>query len=95
MRWNAETSADKLTLVARALGVQGEGTSLELAQRAAEAVGELLKRIGHPQRLSEVGVEKKHFAACAELAMKDGATMTNPRAPRSASEIVAVYEQAL
>ena len=95
MRWNAETSADKLALVARALGVPGEGTNLELAQRAAQAVGDLLKRIGHPQRLSEVGVEKGHFAACAELAMKDGATMTNPRAPRGPAEIVAVYEQAL
>jgi len=95
MRWNAEVAAPKLALVARALGVEGSGNAPELAKRGADAVSELLRRIGHPLRFSEVGVQKGHLAACAELAMKDNATMINPRAPRFPREIITVFEQAL
>jgi aldehyde dehydrogenase (NAD+) len=94
MRWNAEVAAQKLALVARALGVEGSGNAVDLTRRAADVVSDLLKHIGHPLRLSEVGVRKADLAACADLAMKDSATMVNPRAPRFSREIVAVYEQA-
>ena len=67
---------------------------MDLTRRAADVVSDLLRRIGHPLRLSEVGVQKVDLAACADLAMKDSATMVNPRAPRFSREIVAVYEQA-
>jgi hypothetical protein len=33
--------------------------------------------------------------ACSELAVTDGATMTNPRAPSSAAEVVALYQDAM
>jgi acyl-CoA reductase-like NAD-dependent aldehyde dehydrogenase/alcohol dehydrogenase class IV len=95
MRWNAQVASAKLALVARALGVEEAGSDVELARLAANAVAALLTRIGHPTRLSEVSVKEQDFQACAELAMTDGATSTNPRAPRSAEEIVTVYRDAL
>jgi alcohol dehydrogenase class IV len=95
MRFNADVAAAKLALVARALGVQAAGTDKELALAAAQAVSALLERIKHPLRLSEVGVPEGDLEACAGLALKDGATSTNPRAVRSAPEIVAVYREAL
>ena len=46
-------------------------------------------------KLSEVGIKTADLQACAELALTDGATATNPRAVRNPAEIVAVYQQAL
>jgi aldehyde dehydrogenase (NAD+) len=86
MRFNLEAASDKLALVARALGAEGD---------AAQAVDKLLARIGHPTRLSEVGVKAAELKACAELALTDPATMTNPRAVISAEQVIAVYQQAL
>jgi alcohol dehydrogenase class IV len=95
MRYNADAAAPKLALVARALGVTAPGSDRELALLAAQAVADLLKRIKHPLKLSEVGVPESDFGACAALAAQDGATMTNPRPPRGAGEIVAVYREAM
>jgi alcohol dehydrogenase class IV len=95
MAWNAQAATAKLVLVARAAGVESPGSDVEIALAGAAAISALLAKIGHPTKLSEVGVKENDLAACAELALTDGATMTNPRAPRSADEIVAVYKQAL
>jgi aldehyde dehydrogenase (NAD+) len=95
MRWNVQAAGAKLVLIARALGVEAAGGEAEIALAGAAAVSALLTRIGHPQKLSEVGVKEQDLQHCAELALTDGATSTNPRAPRSAAEIVAVYRQAL
>jgi alcohol dehydrogenase class IV len=95
MSWNTAQAAAKLALVARAAGVEASGGDAELAAAGAAAISALLVRIGHPQKLSEVGVKQDDLAACAELALTDGATSTNPRPPRSAQDIVAVYQQAL
>jgi alcohol dehydrogenase class IV len=94
MRFNVEAAGSKLAQVARALGCNGNDEAT-LAPAAADAVAALLTRIGHPVKLSEVGIKAADFPACAELALTDGATATNPRAVRSAAEIVAVYQQAL
>jgi aldehyde dehydrogenase (NAD+) len=95
MRFNADAASAKLALVAQALGVQATGSDRELALAAAQEVASLLARIEHPLRLSQVAVPDNDFEACAALALNDGATSTNPRAVRSAAEIVAVYREAL
>jgi alcohol dehydrogenase class IV len=95
MRFNAEAAAGKLALVARALGVGAGGSDAEVALAGAQAVSELLARLGHPVRLSELKLKAADFPACAELALTDGATSTNPRGVRSTAEIVAVYTAAL
>jgi alcohol dehydrogenase class IV len=95
MRFNVEAAGPKLAQVARALGCNGTGDEVALASAGADAVAKLLVAIGHPQKLSEVGVKAADLQACAELALGDGATATNPRPVRSAEEAVAVYRQAL
>jgi lactaldehyde reductase len=87
MRFNLEAAGDKLALIARTLDAEGND--------AAQAVDRLLARIGHPTRLSEVGVKAADLKACAELALTDPATITNPRAVTSAEQVIAVYQQAL
>jgi alcohol dehydrogenase class IV len=94
MRFNAGAAAAKLALCARALGVTGELDDAQLAAAGADAVASLLQRIGHPTKLSEVGVKPTDWEACAALALIDGATSTNPRAPRSAEEIFGLYRTA-
>jgi aldehyde dehydrogenase (NAD+) len=94
MRFNAQVAAPKLALVARALGVAAELDPAQLSAAAASAVANLLTKIQHPSRLSEVGVKPSDLEACAALALTDGATSTNPRAVRSTDEIVAVYREA-
>ncbi len=95
MRFNAPLAAAKLSLVAGALGCRDAGNEAELAMGGADAVAALLTRIGHPTKLSDVGVTEEALEECARLALTDGATMTNPRAPASTAEIVTLYQQAL
>jgi acyl-CoA reductase-like NAD-dependent aldehyde dehydrogenase/alcohol dehydrogenase class IV len=95
MRFNVEAAGEKLALVARALGEDAAGTGPERSLAGALAVERLMARIGHPTRLSEVGVKAGELAACAELALTDPATITNPRAVHAAAQVIAVYEQAL
>ena len=95
MRYNLEAAGPKLALIGRALGCEGKVDESQQALAAADAVAALLVRLGHPTKLSEVGVTEADLATCAGLALTDGATMTNPRAVRSTDEIVAVYRLAL
>jgi aldehyde dehydrogenase (NAD+) len=95
MRYNLEAAGPKLVLVARALGCEPTARGGQLASAAADAVAALLERVGHPTKLSAVGVSDGDLLTCAGLALTDGATTTNPRPVRSADEIVEVYRQAL
>jgi alcohol dehydrogenase class IV len=94
MRYNLSAAGAKLALCARALGVAGDLDDAQLAAAGADAVAALLTRIGHPTKLSDVGVKPSDWEPCAALSLTDGATSTNPRAPRSAEEIVALYKTA-
>jgi len=94
MRFNTAAAAAKLALCARALGVSGELDDAQLAAAGASAVGNLLTRIGHPTKLSEVGVKSSDLDAVAALSLTDGATATNPRAVRSAEEVLAILREA-
>jgi aldehyde dehydrogenase (NAD+) len=94
MRFNVGAAAGKLALCARALGVTGELDDAKLAAAGADVVSNLLASIGHPTKLSDVGVKQSDWEPCAALAMTDGATSTNPRAPRAVEEIVALYKTA-
>jgi acyl-CoA reductase-like NAD-dependent aldehyde dehydrogenase/alcohol dehydrogenase class IV len=93
MRYNLEAAGPKLAQVAQALGCQGDQAAL--AGQAAQVVADLLVRLGHPTKLSEVGVKQADLAHCAQLALTDAATMGNPRPPRSAQEILELFQQAL
>lgn len=97
MRYNLEAAGPKLALIARSLGCDSKtkGDENHLAMAAADAVADLLVRLGHPTKLSEVGVSEADLVTCAGLALTDGATMTNPRAVRNTDEIVAVYRSAM
>ena len=81
MRWNKLANGDRQTLIAQAMGRPGDD--------AAECLHELIKGIGMPTRLSDVGVSPEDVNGIAEQAMN---TPWVPRNPRSISGPDAIAE---
>ncbi len=95
MRYNVETSADKLALVAHALGVNIKGMGeKDAALAAADAVEALMQKVGHPMRLRDVGVPEENLAICAFHAIADTAVIFNGRPVSDPNDIIQLYTQA-
>lgn len=95
MRYNIDFAADKLAMVAQALGVNTAGMSeRDAALAAADAVEALMKEIGHPLRLRDVGVKEDDLPICAFHAIADTAVLFNGRPVNDPNEVLEVYKQA-
>jgi len=95
MRYNVDHATDKLALVAQALAVNTTGISeRDAALAAADAVEELMKKVGHPMRLRDVGVPEENLAICAFHAIADTAVLFNGRPVSDPNDILQVYTQA-
>jgi len=81
MRWNLQANADRQALVSAAMGRPNDA--------AADCLHDLIKKIGMPTTLTEVGVEPEMFQAIAEGAIK---TPWVPRNPRPISGPEAIME---
>ncbi|MBP3356104.1 MAG: lactaldehyde reductase [Rikenellaceae bacterium] len=92
MEYNAESpAAPKYKAIARAMGVDVEGMSVEEGVKAAvDAVRSLSKSINIPQHLCEIGVKKEDIPALAVAAFNDVCTGGNPR-PTSVADIEKLY----
>lgn len=94
MRYNANFSGEKFRDIARAMGENVEGLSLEQArQSAVEAVFHLNRDVGIPLHLRDVGVRIEDIPALAQAAFDDVCTGGNPR-EASLADIVALYHTA-
>jgi len=95
MRYNVDHAADKLVQVAQALGVDTVGmTERDAALAAADAVEDLMKKVGHPMRLRDVGVPEENLAICAFHALADTAVIFNGRPVSDPNEVLQIYRQA-
>jgi aldehyde dehydrogenase (NAD+) len=95
MRYNADFAADKLGQVAHALGVSPAGKQeKDLALAAADAIDALLKKIGHPTRLRDLGVPQDGGVMCAFHALTDPAVRFNARPARDPNDVIQLYNQA-
>jgi acyl-CoA reductase-like NAD-dependent aldehyde dehydrogenase/alcohol dehydrogenase class IV len=95
MRYNVDHAADKLAQVARALDVNTSGmTEHDAALAAADAVEALMKKVGHPMRLREVGVPEENLAICAFHAIADTAVIFNGRPVSDPNEVLQIYNEA-
>jgi aldehyde dehydrogenase (NAD+) len=95
MAFNLVDAAEGYAMTAEALGVRKTGMSERDASASATgAIRFFLKRIGHPERLSETGVTEDHLAKAAVLSLSDGAIVTNSRAVLDAQQILAIYRTA-
>jgi alcohol dehydrogenase class IV len=95
MRYNVDHAAAKLAQVAHALDVKTAGMSeREAALAAADAVEALMKKVGHPMRLRDVGVPEENLAVCAFHAIADTAVIFNGRPVNDPNEVLELYNQA-
>lgn len=93
MAFNRPATVERQALLARAMGVTG-GTSAEAAVEAGLRVRGLVRGLGLPSRLRDVGVRREVLAMIAEHTGRDFVVRTNPRPIRSESEILELLEAA-
>ena len=92
MAYNAPVTGERYRDIAAAMGVPGtEAMSQEEYRQAAiDAVRQLGKDVGVPQKVSEVGVREEDVDFLADSAMADACTPGNPKDPTK-EDIVALY----
>jgi alcohol dehydrogenase class IV len=84
MEYNFEVSQERYAGIAKRLGVETRGMSVEEAARAAiqkirDLRAQLKKLCGLPDRLSEAGVKQEDLPKIAQLSVEDGSSFYNPR----------------
>ncbi len=95
MRYNVDDATEKLALVAQQLGVNTVGIDQRAAaMAAADAVEALMKRVGHPLRLREIGVPEESLPHCALHAIGDSAALFNARRVTDLESVLALFQQA-
>ncbi|MBO6141117.1 MAG: lactaldehyde reductase [Ruminococcus sp.] len=94
MEYNAPYTGEKFRDIAKAMGVDVKGMSQEEYRKAAvDAVRQLSKDVGIPEKLHEIGVKEEDLQALSEAAMADVCTGGNPR-PCTVESILEIYKKA-
>ncbi len=95
MRFNVDAAPEKLALVAQAMGVDTRGMSdHDAALAAADAVEALMREVGHPMRLRDVGITEDALGMCALHALSDSSIMFNARPTGDPAELMQVLTAA-
>ncbi|WP_319534386.1 L-threonine dehydrogenase [uncultured Vibrio sp.] len=94
-RYNAQVCPERLTDVAKAMGVNVEGMSAEQGAAAAiDAIVTLAKDVGIPAGIKELGAKLEDIPTLADNALKDACGFTNPK-QATHEEITAIFEAAM
>ncbi len=95
MLFNLDECPERYALVAGAIGLDTRGMSdMEAGEAAANAIWELTRKMGVPQRLRDAGVPENGLEEAANLSLSDGAIVYNPKLIMEAEEVLAVYRKA-
>lgn len=86
LRWNLPANAERQKRVGEAFGNPDAA--------AGDLVEGLVKALGLPGRLSEVGVGKDRFREIAEKSMHDRAVLNNPRPIKGPEQVMEILELA-
>ncbi len=96
MRFFTDVSADRLALVAGALGLDTKGVDDEQAAlQAADRIEQFNKEIGLNDRLSDYGVTEEDLPAIADMALTDGSIIYSPKPVFDLDQIASVARKAL
>lgn len=94
MEYNAEYTGEKFKYIAEAMDVDTTGMSqAEYRAAAVNAVKQLSKDVGIPEKLHEIGVKEEDLQALSESAFADVCTGGNPR-PCTVESILGIYKTA-
>jgi maleylacetate reductase len=88
LQWNAQQLAPQMAAIAQALGAGDAGMP------AHEVVRNLVRSLGLPARLADVGVSESDFQAIAEAAAAHPVVLANPRAIQGVDDVLAVLRLA-
>jgi alcohol dehydrogenase class IV len=95
MEFNRPVATHRLAMVAEAAGIRTQGmTTAQAADAAIDAVRQLIRQLGCPTRLRDVGVEERDFPILAEAVMEEVPTMENPRPVNSGADVIELLERA-
>ena len=95
MRYNVDYSVKALVQVAQALQVNtAEMKDRDAALAAADAVEALMKKVGLPTRLRDVGVKEDSLDMAAFHAICDTMCIFNPRPCADPGAVAALYKEA-
>lgn len=95
MDFNRDHVGTRQAWIARCMDVDVDGLApVEAAAAGRDAVRRLVRDLGLPHRLRDVGVARSDFAAIARDALEDLIVATNPRPVRGTEDIIAVLESA-
>jgi alcohol dehydrogenase class IV len=93
MDFNREASIERQTLIAAALGVETDSNRPdETAARAADAIREIVRKLGIKNRLRDWGVKREDLPHIADGTMTEFLLATNPREVVSPQEVVQILE---
>lgn len=82
--------------IAQALGVsKRDDEPGNAAMAAVQEIFDLLRKIGHPLKLSEFGVTEEDIIKAADLSIADGAIVNNIRYVTGKDEVLEIYRRAL
>ncbi|KAF0160220.1 MAG: aldehyde dehydrogenase [Syntrophaceae bacterium] len=82
--------------IAQALGVsKRDDEPGSAAMAAVQEIFDLLRKIGHPLKLSELGVTEEDIIKAADLSIADGAIVNNIRYVTGKDEVLEIYRRAL
>ena len=95
LEFNASATGEKFREIARAMGVKGvdDMSQDEYRKAAIDAVKQLSKDVGIPEKLHMIGVKQEDLVALSQDALKAVCTGGNPR-ECTAEDILAIYETA-
>lgn len=96
LEYNADATGDRYKQIAAAMGVTGvEAMSpAEYRRAAVDAVRQLGRDVGIPQKVSDLGVTEADIDFLADSAMADACTPGNPKDPTK-EDVVALYRSML
>ena len=95
MEFNAPETGEKFREIARAMGVKGvdDMNQDEYRKATINAVRQLSKDVGIPEKLHTIGVQEKDLVSLSQDALKDVCTGGNPR-NCTAEDILEIYRLA-
>ena len=95
MRFNLDACADRLALIAQAMGIDTSGMDDdEAGLAAADGVAQLCRSLGIPERLRDVGVPEDGLEFIASATLPDRGLATNPKPVHDAGPIMSVLRDA-
>lgn len=95
MRYNISAAGHRIALTGRAIGAAYRSEpDDDAASKSANAVERLVRALGLPGRLRDVGIEEGSLLSLAEAALANPCMANNPRRIESAGQILSVLRAA-